>query len=95
MNQKLHIIIMMLGMMVFMPSICFAGNRTADSLLINRMWSYYENNKDHISATEKNLYMVYHFSTKRRNALLYLIPTMYSIARGDKDYARRSFRRRT
>ena len=77
---------MMLGMMVFMPSICFAGNRTADSLLINRMWSYYENNKDHISATEKNLYMVYHFSTKRRNALLYLIPTMYSIARGDKDY---------
>ncbi|MCR5513352.1 MAG: DUF5686 family protein [Prevotella sp.] len=77
---------MMLGMMIFMPSICFARNRTADSLLINCMWDYYECNKDYISAVDKNLYIVYHFSTKRRNALLYLIPTMYSIARGEKDY---------
>ena len=77
---------MMLGMMVFMPSICFARSRTADSLLINRMWDYCEISKKYLHSTEKNLYMIYHFTTNRRNALLYLVPTMYTIARGDKDY---------
>ena len=82
---------MMLGMMIFVPSICYARNRTADSLLINRMWNYYENYKSAVSSTETNMYMVYHFSAKRRNVLLYLIPTMYSIARGDKDYVGESY----
>ena len=91
MNQKLHIILTILGMMVFMPSICFAGSRTNDSLLINRMWDYYDHSSYSNEGVEKNLYMVFHFSSKRRNALLYLIPTMYSIARGEKEYVGESY----
>ena len=86
---------MMLGMMVFMPSICYARSRTADSVLISRMWDYYDHCTYDIEGVEKNLYTVYHFSTKRRNALLYLIPTMYSIARGDKDYVGESYSKLT
>ena len=82
-------------MMVFMPSICYARSRTADSVLISRMWDYYDHCTYNIEGVEKNLYTVYHFSTKRRNALLYLIPTMYSIARGDKDYVGESYSKLT
>ena len=82
-------------MMIFMPGICFARSRTSDSLLVNRMWDYYDHCKYDIEGVNKNLYMVYHFSTKRRNALLYLIPTMYSIARGDKDYVGESYSKLT
>lgn len=72
-------------MMTLMSSICYASNRRADSLLINRMWDYYAH-PERIIDGEKNVYIKYHISTKRRNALLWVIPTMYSIARGDRDY---------
>ena len=74
----------MLGMMALMSSICYAANRTADSLLINRMWDYYEH-PERIADGERNVYIMCHIGTKRRNALLWVIPTMYSIARGDRD----------
>ena len=85
----------MLGMLISMPSICFARSRTADSLLVNRMWDYYDHCRYDENGVEKNLYMVYHFTTKRRNFLLYLIPTMYSIARGDKEYIGESYSKLT
>ena len=71
--------------MALMSSICCAANRTADSLLINRMWDYYEH-PERIADGERNVYIMCHIGTKRRNALLWVIPTMYSIARGDRDY---------
>ena len=76
---------MMLGMMALMSSICYASNRSRDSLLINRMWDYYAR-PERIFDGEKNVYIKCHIGTKRRNALLWVIPTMYSIARGDRDY---------
>ena len=76
---------MILGMMTLMSSICYASSRTSDSLLINRMWDYYAH-PERIIDGEKNVYIKYHISTKRRNALLWVIPTMYSIAKGDRDY---------
>ena len=71
--------------MTLMSSICYASSRTSDSLLINRMWDYYAH-PERIIDGEKNVYIKYHISTKRRNALLWVIPTMYSIAKGDRDY---------
>ena len=75
----------MLGMMTLMSNICYASNRTVDSILINRMWNYYEHSEIIVDG-EKNVYIKCHISTKRRNALLWVIPTMYSIAKGDRDY---------
>jgi len=71
--------------MTLMSSICYASNRTVDSILINRMWNYYEHSEIIVDG-EKNVYIKCHISTKRRNALLWVIPTMYSIAKGDRDY---------
>jgi hypothetical protein len=82
---------MILGMMTLMPSICLARSRANDSILIYRMWNYYEHNQYDTIEVEKNLYMKLRFSTKRRNVLLYLVPTMYSIARGDRDYVSESY----
>ena len=92
-NQKRHILIqmLMLGMITLMPSICYGRSRAADSMLINRMWEYYEHQQYDCSGVEQNLYMKYQIATKRRNILLFLIPTMYSIARGDKEYVSDSY----
>ena len=82
---------MMLGMMTLMPSICFASRRTDDSILVNRMWNYYEHNQYDTEGIEKNMYLKFRFNAKRRNALLYLVPTMYTIARGKRDYVSESY----
>ena len=76
----------MLGVMTLMPSISFARDRSRDSMVICRMWDYNERYGTSIHGVEKNLYTSYSFTSERRNPLLFLIPTMYSIARGDRRY---------
>ena len=76
--------------MVFMPSICFA-NRTADSLLINRIWDFSRNYSEPVNGIEQNLYLRYTFGSQRRNPTLYLVPTMYTIAKGERDYIGESY----
>ena len=85
MNQKLHIAILLLGMMTLMPSICFAQLRS-DTTLLNRLWVYQQNVQD-IKGQERDVYLSYKLTTKQRNALLFLVPTMYSIAKDAREYA--------
>ena len=90
MNLKLRIIYMMLGMMTLMPSICFAYTH-ADSTLLHRIWDYRRNYSFPINGTEQNVYMRYNFNMDRRNALLFLVPTMYVIADGERNYVGESY----
>ena len=76
--------------MIFMPSICFA-DRTADSLLINRIWDFSRNYSEPVNGIEQNLYLRYTFGSERRNPTLFLVPTMYTIAKGERDYIGESY----
>lgn len=84
-NRKLHILFMMLGMMTLMPGICFSRS-SEDSLLLHRIWDYYSNFAQDLEGTQHNVYMVYKFNVERRNALLTLVPSMHSIARGNRHF---------
>ena len=76
--------------MIFMPSICFA-DRTSDSLLINRIWDFSRNYSEPVNGIEQNLYLRYTFGSQRRNPTLYLVPTMYTIAKGERNYIGESY----
>jgi hypothetical protein len=80
----------MLVVMSFMPSICFA-DRTSDSLLINMIWDFSRNYSEPVNGYEKNLYLRYTFGSQRRNPTLFLVPTMYTIAKGERDYIGESY----
>ncbi len=80
----------MLVVMFFMPSISFA-DRTADSLLITRMWAFSGNYSEPVKGIEQNLYLRYTFDTERRNPTLFLVPTMYTIAKGERNYIGESY----
>ena len=90
MNLKLRIIYMMLGMMTLMPGICFAYT-PADSTLLHRIWSYRRNYSFPVDGTEQNVYLRYNFNMDRRNVLLFLVPTMYIIAEGDRNFVSESY----
>ncbi len=72
-------------MMIFMPFSMSARN-SADTVVILRMWSYAEKHIKPTDSLERNVYMSYDFNTIRRNPTLYLVPTMYSIARKQRNY---------
>ena len=75
----------MLGMTIFMPGICFSRDRH-DTLAIERVWEYAAKYQESREGIEQNVYMIYTFNTIRRNPTLWLVPTMYSIAKGDRSY---------
>lgn len=85
MKAKPHIILLMLGILTLMPSICFARDYR-DSIVMNRVWAFAE--KMHHSGHDpmSNVYSVFTMNVSRRNVLLWLVPTMYSVAHGDKVY---------
>ena len=75
----------MLGMIALMPGICFARDYR-DALVLNRIWNYSQYINQDIYGHETTFYMSYTMTENHRNPLLWMIPTMYSIAHGDKDY---------
>ena len=78
-------------MVTFMPSICFARDRSVDSLVLFRVWNYAKNHPSTTEEVVKNVYMQYTFKVNRRNPTLFLIPTMYSIAKGDREFVGESY----
>ncbi len=86
MNHKLNIVLLMLGMMIFMPSICFGRDKSIDSLVLFRVWNYVKEHKQIKGTVEKNVYTSSVFKIKRRNPTLFLVPTMYSIAKGEREF---------
>ena len=81
----------MLGTMLFLPGICFARDRSIDSLVLFRIWNYAQNHQQTSNSVERNVYMSYTFKTDRRNPTLFLVPTMYSIAKGSREFIGESY----
>ncbi len=71
--------------MLFMPSIVLSKTQP-DSLVLEKVFSYKRNYSESIEGSTYNIYMKYSFNTIKRNPTLFLIPTMYTIARGSHNY---------
>lgn len=73
-------------MFSFMPSIILAKDER-DTLLLQRLFKYKRNHaRETIKDSTDNIYLKYSFNTIRRNPTLFLIPTMYTIAKGRREY---------
>ena len=52
--------------------------------LLRRIYHFREQTGDSIEGAERNVYMKFRYDIKKRNAGMWLIPTMYPLARGDR-----------
>ena len=81
--QKL-IAIIVLGILTCMPSTVFSRS-TRDSLVLNRIFTYTRNyTPNSVYGLSTNVYTKTNINVWKRNSLLWLIPSMYSIADGDR-----------
>ena len=81
---------MVLGILTGMPSIIL-GKEKKDSLILQRIYAYKDAHKDQPDSVKDNVYMRYKFNVERRNPTLWLIPTMYVMAKGEREYLRESY----
>ncbi len=85
MKERWSIILIVLGIYFFIPSIILC-KPINDSLIFNKVFSYKRNYTEPIKGEEYGIYLKYSFKTQRRNPTLFLIPTMYTIAKGERHY---------
>lgn len=82
-------------MFSIMPSLIFGKNKQ-DTLVLSRLFNYKLNHiGKNITDSTGNIYLKYSFNTIKRNPTLFLIPTMYTIAKGRRDYVGETYGRIT
>ena len=89
-NCKTLITYIVLGILTGMPSIVF-GREKKNSLILQRIYEFMESHKEHPDSIEDNVYAKYRFNVERRNPTLWLIPTMYVLAKDEREYLRESY----
>ena len=67
-----------------------AGNRK-DSLILDRIYQYQKDYNPAIEGIEDNMYAKIRYNVERRNAILWLIPSMYVLAKDPREYIRESY----
>ena len=87
--------IIVLGILTCMPSIVFARNHD-DHLVVKRMFTYQQNySTSDLNNYHTNVYIKRNFNIWQRNFTLWVIPSMYSIAKGDRLYFSESYNKMT
>ena len=81
---------MMLGILTGMPGIVL-GKGKKDSLILQRIYAFKESHPISPDSIKDNVYAKYRFNVERRNPTLWLIPTMYVMAKGEREYIRESY----
>ena len=67
-----------------MPSFLSAKNQNDTLPLLQRTYHFRDQTEGNIEGVERNVYMKFRYDIKRRNIGLWLIPTMYPLAKGER-----------
>lgn len=99
-----HIAIALLSLMTILPSSAFsmaspkesrnnemAGKSYGDSIALNRLFDYWRNFGGSSVDSTKRIYVKSDIKTLKRNAMLMMVPSMYSVSRGNRNYIGESF----
>ena len=77
------------GILLSMPCLLHAKEKT-DSIL-TRIFNYRKTITHQINGLEDNVYTKFRFNVEKRNATLWLIPSMYVLAKDPREYVRESY----
>ena len=92
MNCKTLIFYIVLGILTSMPSNVFAWDwEKKDSLILPRIYAYPQYHQPYTDSITDNIYIKLRFNVEKRNATLWLIPTMYSLAKDERQYIRETY----
>ena len=62
-----------------------------DSLILGKIYEFHQSHLTQIDSLQDNVYAKIRFNVEKRNAILWLIPSMYVLAKDPKEYIRESY----
>ena len=71
---------------LFYTALSVSSHEYSDSVLLERIYSFQRNYAHDVNGFSTNVYLKHLYLTKRRNASLWLIPSMYPLARGQRQF---------
>ena len=72
-----------------MPT-AMSGAKT-DSLILGKIYEYHQTHINEIHNLKDNVYAKFRFNVEKRNSILWLIPSMYVLAKDPREYIRESY----
>ncbi len=85
--KRLSTILLLQTLMLFFSSLpIMASKDKTDSEILRRMFEFQENYAPQVKGKTAQVYTKHYYQTYRRNAGLWLIPSMYTIARGKRKF---------
>lgn len=72
-------------------AISISATNKKDSLILNHIYSYQQANSSAIDSLEDQVYAKFRFNVEKRNPILWLIPSMYVVAKDPREYIRESY----
>lgn len=79
------IIILLVGMLPCLPATAHS-DVPQDSLIMDKVYAYRRDYSADPTGCERNIYMKFNFHTLRRNPTMMLVPTLYHISKGNRDF---------
>lgn len=62
-----------------------------DTLILQQIYNFQQNQIANIDSIEDNVYAKFRFNVEKRNPTLWLIPSMYVLAKGQREFIRESY----
>ena len=90
MKSKCYFIRLVLGGILFcMP--CMLHAKEKNDSILSRIFNYRKTVNYQINGLEDNVYAKFRFNVEKRNVTLWLIPTMYVLAKDPREYIREAY----
>ena len=81
---------MLAGILLCM-SVSIVAKEKEDSLILDKIFKYRDDNISEFQSLEDNIYTKYRFNVEKRNFGLWLIPTTYVLAKDPREYIREAY----
>ena len=82
---------MVLGYVLWSIPLGGYAKEKKDSLILDRIHAYQQTYNPAIDSLEDNVYAKYRFNVEKRDLTLWLIPSMYVLAKGQREFIRESY----
>ena len=89
-QRQLFIRSLLISLLILSMPTAMSGAKN-DSPILDKIYEYHQLHRDEIHNIQDNVYAKFRFNVEKRNVILWLIPSMYVLAKDPREYIRESY----
>lgn len=88
--RQLFIRLLLISLLILSMPTAMSGAKN-DSQILDKIYKYHQLHRNEIHNIQDNVYAKFRFNVEKRNVILWLIPSMYVLAKDPREYIRESY----